>query len=690
MSSLVTGQQQAVLERAAGVLEASAGDIVASWVRRLQAELYPQRRDLGLAELRNDGPRLVCGVAEAVRSGPRQEDARWPEPARAHARLRLAQRVDLDHLTREFQMLREEMWRALAQRLGDAAAADVFSLAETMDAALDVMAAVSVSTFGAETQQMERRLEAARAHLEAVLQQMPSGVIIAQAPSGRVQLCNEQAGRIWRQPMPALASSDEYGVWEGYHADGRRYRAEEWPLSRSMRSGEAVSREEIRIRRGDGTWGWIEASAVPLRDGRGHITGAAMVFSDVSERRQSERALRQAKEYAERLIEDANVMIVGLDTNGRIRVFNPAAEELTGYSRAEVEGRSWFDLIVPRERFPEAWEVFSRAVSEGTIPRTFDNPILTKGGEQRYVLFRNSVMRADGRVTGTISFGIDITAQRRVSAERERLLTELREVNERLVMATGHEQELAAEAERRAADAEAALRLREEFLNVAAHELKTPLTSLKGYAELTMQRVEQGRLQDPEQLHHALQTIDRQVSRLASLVAQLLDISRIEAGGLRLELQRTDLVALARGTLERMQAATSRHALSLRAPPSLEATVDPLRVEEVLYNLLDNAIRYSPKGGPVELELSLPDPGTVRIAVRDHGIGVPPAQRQRLFGRFFQASRRPAGGLGLGLYISRRIVELHGGRIWAEFPEDGGSLFVVTLPLRRGEGGEGS
>ncbi|MDI7275828.1 MAG: HAMP domain-containing sensor histidine kinase, partial [Anaerolineae bacterium] len=228
-------------------------------------------------------------------------------------------------------------------------------------------------------------------------------------------------------------------------------------------------------------------------------------------------------------------------------------------------------------------------------------------------------------------------------------------------------------------------RLRDAFLSAAAHELRTPLTSLRGYAELTMERIAEGRIRDVREVSDALQVIDRQVDRLSNLVAQLMDISRLETGELRLERRMVDLVPLTRSVVEAMQAGTTRHHLSLDAPESLVAYVDPLRLQEVLYSLLDNAIRYSPRGGPVEVTLSTPGPDTVRIAVRDHGIGVPPEQRGQLFTRFFQAARRPAGGLGLGLYASRSIVELHGGRIWAEFPEDGGSRFLVELPRLSGE-----
>jgi len=301
-------------------------------------------------------------------------------------------------------------------------------------------------------------------------------------------------------------------------------------------------------------------------------------------------------------------------------------------------------------------------------------------------------MREQQRTTDQLIQELDALRQRVVDLERaeverqqameerSRLLRELKQANERLFHAGIRERELTEEAERRAAEAEQALRLREEFLSVAAHELKTPLTSLKGHAELAMRRLERQDMRDPDQLRHTLEVIDRQVDRLANLVAQLLDISRLESGELRPGRREIDLVPLTRRIVQAMQSGTARHTVTLSAPESLKARVDPLRIEEVLYNLLDNAIRYSPKGGPVQVELGAPEKGLVRIAVRDHGIGVPPAQREHLFDRFFQASRRPAGGLGLGLYVARRIVELHGGQIWAEFPEDGGSRFVVTLP----------
>src|SRR4029450_6797495 len=140
-----------------------------------------------------------------------------------------------------------------------------------------------------------------------------------------------------------------------------------------------------------------------------------------------------------------------------------------------------------------------------------------------------------------------------------------------------------------------------------------------------------------------------------------LDVSRVKAGRLELEPQQTDLVPLIRGVVDSAGQKSEKHPISLKAPAAIEATLDPLRVEQVVVNLVDNAIKYSPHGGKIELEAAERD-GSVFIAVRDHGIGIPPEHRDRIFEQFYQAhAGGSAAGMGLGLYISRQIAELHGG-----------------------------
>ena len=226
----------------------------------------------------------------------------------------------------------------------------------------------------------------------------------------------------------------------------------------------------------------------------------------------------------------------------------------------------------------------------------------------------------------------------------------------------------------------AAVAARDEFMSIAAHELKTPITSLRGFAQLLLRDTQRRQATTPERLAVALRAIEAQSAKLSQLVARLLDATQIEAGKLRIEPVPVDLVALVQATLAQHQGAGT-HTLVLEGPPQLEVVVDPVRFEQVITNLLNNAVKFSPPGSRVTVELGHDAAGGIRLAVTDQGIGVPPDQWTAIFERFQQASGlHHLSGLGLGLYITREIVELHGGRIWIEAPAQRGSRFVVALP----------
>lgn len=228
---------------------------------------------------------------------------------------------------------------------------------------------------------------------------------------------------------------------------------------------------------------------------------------------------------------------------------------------------------------------------------------------------------------------------------------------------------------------EEATRLRDAFISVAAHELKTPISSLRLSAQLAERMLRGSDEIDRERLNRQVQTIIDQSVKLARLVEQMLDVSRVKAGRLEIEPEQTDVVAFLRAIVENAERNTPKHSVSLHAPSAIQANIDPLRIEQVLVNLVDNAIKYSPNGGPIDVEASEQD-GAVRIAVTDKGIGIPAEHRGRIFEQFYQAhAGGSAAGMGLGLYISRQIAELHGGSLKAEFPTEGGSRFVVTLPI---------
>jgi signal transduction histidine kinase len=234
-------------------------------------------------------------------------------------------------------------------------------------------------------------------------------------------------------------------------------------------------------------------------------------------------------------------------------------------------------------------------------------------------------------------------------------------------------------------EAQEAVRARDEFLSIAAHELRTPVTGIKGYAELLQRAQARGAL-DQERLERALSGLGVAADRLAALTGDLLDVSRLRLGRLPFAPGPLDLAALVREGAERLGQRGGAHPLLLDVPDGdwmVEA--DAGRVEQVLANLLDNAVKYSPDGGPITLRMRREGDG-VRLEVRDQGIGLSPGAEEAIFepfGRGANAARAHIPGMGLGLHICRGIVERHGGRIWASSAGEGqGTTFAVWLPAQ--------
>lgn len=237
------------------------------------------------------------------------------------------------------------------------------------------------------------------------------------------------------------------------------------------------------------------------------------------------------------------------------------------------------------------------------------------------------------------------------------------------------------------AQAQQAVHERNAFISVAAHELNTPLTSLKGIAQLQRRRLERMDTVDPAWARETLDRIDDQASKVARLVRQLLDVSRLDSGQLPLTRAETDVVQLVGSVVEIMQAQGDKHRLQVNAPAALVAWIDGLRLEQVLTNLLDNAMKYSSDGGLIDVVVR-PHGERFDIVVMDDGPGIPEAQQEQIFDRFHRAhSGDHSSGLGIGLFVSRQIVELHGGRITAANRDDrGGAQFTITLPIAPADG----
>jgi signal transduction histidine kinase/FixJ family two-component response regulator len=551
-----------------------------------------------------------------------------------------------------------------------------------------------------ERERLLQQLQAERGRLEAVLEQMPDGVIIAEAPSGRLLRGNAQAERIWRRPIVLAESVDQYTQYHGFHPDGTPLSPDEWPLARAIRTGEVITNEEIDFLRGDGTRGTMTVSAAPVRDPTGRIIAGVTTFSDITERRRQEAAQRflaeasaalaSSLEYETTLAGVARLAVPLLGDWCVIDLF----EEDGSICRVAIAHRDPLkaglvtDLRIglPRDRtstsgtqrllragmpqlFPEVTEEVLEAISADSVQLEALRGLgLTSGMCVPLV--------ARGRTLGLLVLFTAESGRRYTPAD----LALAEEVARRAAIAVDN-----ARLYRQAQDA---LRMRDEFISSVSHDLKTPLTTIKGLAQLLRRQAQ--RIDDPqaERLVEGLANIDSVTKKMTTLIGDLLDVTRLQSGR-PLELQRepVDLVALARDSVAEHQAIAEGHTLRLVAEvPELVGTWDVARLERVLSNLLSNAIKYSPNGGTitvsVEREGGHERDSWARLTVQDQGVGIPAADLPHIFERFRRG--RNVGrieGTGLGLAGVRRIVEQHGGTIAVDSHEGAGTTVTVRLPL---------
>jgi len=462
--------------------------------------------------------------------------------------------------------------------------------------------------------------------------------------------------------------------------------------------------------RNDGTRFWANVVITALRDSDGQLVGFAKVTRDLTERKQAEEERanlltmeRAAKTDAEgalqrlrsiQMVTEAALVHLSLDDLLRElleRIGEILAVDVVSVLLTGPDDESLVPVAMRGVPDDESLD-FKISIGEGIvgqIPASRRGVVindLTIMHEPDPLLSRvqlSSLIGAPLGVEGRL-FGVLLVGTRRHRQFVETDLGFLQIVADRVALAIDRARLYEAEqAARREADqAGYAVRQRDEFLSVAAHELKTPVTSLSGLSEWLLRMSNRGTQIEPDRQHRALTMLHRQAQNLSRLVTQLLEMTRLDADHLTLERQDENVTELVRRCVDQAQTQTSEHQLILSATPDVHAEVDAFRFEQVITNLLDNAIKYSPEGGPIEVGLGQPTPNRVRITVRDYGIGIPPGQEIRIFERFFQAHRNShRSGLGLGLYLSHQIIGEHDGRLRAEAASGGGSRFIVEVPV---------
>jgi PAS domain S-box-containing protein len=531
----------------------------------------------------------------------------------------------------------------------------------------------------AEEEGLVRRLERSEAQMRLVTDALPALISFIQ-PDGRYAYVNR--GYVeWfgLAPEQVLHRPVRDVVGEAAFASARPF------LERAL-SGESISFESVMPYRHGGTR-HIRASYMPQRGARGEVEGVVALVADITaEKRAQERATRlQAltsavsraltpEDVARAVLAEA---VEGLGA-GSGSFF--ALESEGGPLRLlHAQGLPVGMMTGPHEIPLEAPLPVASVARSGTplwvesaeaMCRDFPGmgPVLKVSGNQSWAVLP---LLGRSRPLGVLMIGFP----------RPHVL----EAEDRaFLVALGQQVAQAFERANLYLAAQAAVRVREDFLSVAGHELRTPLTSLKLQLQL-LERTRPSDLSAPR-----LQGMRRQVGRLESLVESLLDVGRLSEGRLSLELGEVELGALTREVLERLEDVFERAgcAVHLEAPAPVHGRWDAQRLDQVLVNLLTNAAKYG-AGRPVHVRVEEAG-GLARLTVRDEGIGIAPEALPRLFGRFERAvSDRRYGGIGLGLYISRQLVEAMGGRVSVHSRLDEGSTFTVELPLRPAPAEEG-
>jgi len=346
-------------------------------------------------------------------------------------------------------------------------------------------------------------------------------------------------------------------------------------------------------------------------------------------------------EYLAAIVDSSDDAIIGKTLDGTIISWNAGAQRIYGYTADEVVGQP-IAILVPRDRPNELPAILGR-LRRGERISHYRTERIRKDGKRLTISVTISPVRdSAGTVVGASAIARDITEQEQAVQK--------------------------------------ALRTRDEFISIATHELRTPLTIVFARLQLLERRI--GRPgYEHDGLRNDLAIVRKGADKLRSLVDRLMDVSRIRSGRIDLDLAPTDVITLARNLALELAETTGRE-IAVQGPASSRdpVRVDPVRIEEVLTNIIDNAIKYAPADKPIDLELA-DEPTRIRVAVSDRGPGIPAEDRDRIFEPFHRLSTQTRG-VGLGLHIAREIMNLHGGSLTVAERPGGGTTFAITLPKK--------
>jgi len=379
------------------------------------------------------------------------------------------------------------------------------------------------------------------------------------------------------------------------------------------------------------------------------------VFKNITLRRVAEHKAEESEKRLNTLFENGPDAIIVINSRQEILQWNPKAEVIFGFSANEVIGKPLSELIVPpqyREAHIRGMQHFLKTGEGPVLNKTLELTAINKKGHEFYINLSVSNVRLDNEWI-FIAFLSDISEKKKTEEaliHKEALLLQAKLLEEK----------------------------KNEFISIASHELKTPLTTIKAYAQLASNLCKEN---CPEPVQQYLLKVDQYAAKLNFLINELLDVSRIHAGKLRLSETEVTTDSFFPEVLASMQQITQEHKIILQQNESAKVKVDTLRLEQVITNLVSNAAKYSP-GKNTILVNSVRKDNSIVVSFSDFGIGIPKEKINKIFDRFYRVDEvsKDFSGLGIGLFISSEIIKQHGGKIWAESTEMEGSTFYFSLP----------
>ena len=525
----------------------------------------------------------------------------------------------------------------------------------------------SVATLAEERLRLLEEVRQRERLLLQILDTLPVGVWIVD-DRGRIMMANSTVREIWSGAK--YVEVERYGEYKGWWMDtGKRLDAHDWAAARALEKGETSLNEEIEIEAFDGTHKIILNSAAPIRDEAGRITGAVVVNQDITERKrveeERERLVEQLRDLNSRLTaasilakeraEEAERRAAELDTiitsipdgvitySPRVEIVraNPTAMHLFGYSEEDIRRPLLGRTAKLRPETPDGKPLPLEELAARVLPggETVLGLIMVVHPPARRTTWLSlsaaPIRNSEGKIIGAVAVFTD--------------MTDLHELQ----------------------------RQRDEFVSIVSHDLRAPVAVVRGQAQIIERSA-----RHPDLVRKSAQAIVKGSERMNAMIQDLVDSARIEAGKLTLEKKPIDLLPFISDLLDRARVTTDVARVRVDIPKDLlPVSADPERLERIVLNLLSNALKYSPSKTEVLLKAKKTNK-EVTVSVTDRGIGIAPEDIPNLFQRYYRAKgARKAEGLGLGLYITRMLVEAHGGSIWVESELGKGSTFYFTLPL---------